>query len=324
MNQPSSGRYFELSTRHIAPRERREFWRHTMLNRSDADFRPDAATDGFSASVRGFIGDAAELRYGELASGVLRRDASRCRRDGGDEILLSAVVSSGDQVRYQDGGQEFTVPAGTFLVTDMSVPFALEMGCFNTINFRLPRAAVTRAIGARVKPRVLPATPLTTLLVEQTVRFAEAMPAMDDAARQVALDATVSFTLAALRLEARTEPWDDSEQSDGLWLASERFIERHLDHPDLGPNMLARVLRCSRTQLYRLFARHDVAVMDHIRGRRLNRCRDMLNDPACILPIAEIASLCGMDNPAAFTRGFRRRFGCTPGELRREARETRT
>jgi transcriptional regulator GlxA family with amidase domain len=144
---------------------------------------------------------------------------------------------------------------------------------------------------------------------------------MDDLARHVALDATADFAIAALRLETRAAPWDDGADRSGLWLAAERFIARHLDRADLGPDLLARALRCSRTQLYRLFARHDVTVMDHIRETRLARCHEMLTDPACKLPIAEIAALCGMDNPSAFSRGFRRRFGRAPGEIRRQGRQ---
>jgi AraC-like DNA-binding protein len=129
---------------------------------------------------------------------------------------------------------------------------------------------------------------------------------MDDAAREVALDATADFALAALRLEIETDPWDDGAHWRGLWQAAERYIERNLDRADLSPDTLAHALRCSRTHLYRLFARENTTVMDYIRETRLNRCREMLADPARHLPIAEIATLCGIDNSSAFSRGFRR------------------
>ena len=145
------------------------------------------------------------------------------------------------------------------------------------------------ARGVRASPsllggRLLTETPLTSLLFGQLVRLADTLPEMDDPARQVALDATADFAIAALRLETRAAPWDDGADRSGLWLAAERFIARHLDRADLGPDLLARALRCSRTQLYRLFARHDVTVMDHIRETRLARCHEMLTDPACKLP----------------------------------------
>lgn len=321
---PTAVRYFEHSTEHLAPHERREYWRDTMLNRSDANFSADATRHNFSASAHGYVGSAAELRYGTLDVGVLRRDAARCRRDGGDEILLTALISAGDRVRYLDDGGELSVPAGKFLLTDMAVPFALEIGRFPSINFRLPRTSVIRAVGEfpkRQSGRLLPAAPLSSLLFEQMVRYAEAMPAMDDAAREVAMDATADFALAVLRMETRNAAWHDESVWPGLWAAARRFIARHLDRADLNPDIVARALHCSRSQLYRLFARHGTTVMDHIREARLRRSRDMLADPACRLPIAEVASLCGMDDPSAFSRAFRQRFGCSPVDVRRQARQ---
>jgi AraC-like DNA-binding protein len=322
-NALATGRYFALSTDHVAAPERWEFWRDTVLDRSDADIPADASARGFSASVTGYIGGRAELRDGRSDAVILRRRAARCRQDGGDEILLSALVSIEDRVQYQNNTTAFSVPTGRFLINDLAVPFEIDMARYRSINFRLPRAAVAHAVRAwpgGFSGRLLPESPLASLLFAQLVRLADALPEMDDAARQVALDATADFALATLRLEAQSAPWEEAAHWSGLWLAAERFIERNIDRAELSPDTLARALRCSRTQLYRLFARHDVAVMDHIRDMRLNRCREMLADPDCRLPVAEIASLCGMDNPSAFSRGFRRRFGCSPGELRRQAR----
>ena len=326
MNRAPSGRYLELSTDLVTANRRREFWRDTALNRSDADFPADTTGREFSASVRGYVGDRAELREGKSGPVILRRDAARCRRDGGDEILLSAIVSADAEARYRSNSTAFLVPAGRFMVNDMAVPFEIEMPCYRSINFRLPRASV--ASGVLVRPgwlseRLLPETPLGSLLFGHLVRLADQLPAMDDASREVALDATANFAIATLRQVAQADVWEAGARWDGLWLAAERFIERNLDRAELNPEMLARALRCSRTQVYRLFAHHGLAVMDYIRDRRLGRCRDMLSDPACVLSIAEIASLCGMDNPSAFSRGFRRRYGCAPGDMRREAHRIR-
>jgi AraC-like DNA-binding protein len=46
----------------------------------------------------------------------------------------------------------------------------------------------------------------------------------------------------------------------------------------------------------------------------------LLADPACRHSIAAVAWLCGFEDPSAFSRGFRRRFGCQPRDVRRIAR----
>jgi AraC-like DNA-binding protein len=332
VGQAASRRYFALSTECVAPRDRRVFWRDTVLDRSDADFPPDAGSHQFSASVLGCLSDAAELREGRSGAVMLRRGAARCRQDGGDELLLSAIVSTDRPAMYQSGDVVLKVPVGRILVNDLSIPFAIDLARYRSINFRLPRIAVSRALGrspACLSGRLLAETQLVALLVSQLARVAEALPTMNDDARGVALDATADFALATLRLETSETGWrspdgvarDDEAPWRGLWAAAHRFIERHIDRADLNPDMVARALSCSRTQLYRAFARHDTTVMDSVREMRLTRCRDLLADRDCALPIAEIASLYGLDNASAFGRGFRRRFGCTPGELRQRARE---
>jgi AraC-like DNA-binding protein len=317
------GRYFELSTDRVGPADRRAFWRDTALNRSEPDFPLDGEVRGFSARVHGFSGVASELREGRSAGLTLRRTASRCRQDGGDEIVLSGIIASDGPAQYRSGDAAFAVPVGRLLINDMATPFGIVMRRYRSINFRLPRAAVASAINhdpSILAGRMLPASLLTGLLFSQLTQFADAMGGMDDAARQVALDAATDFALGVLRLETKAALWEEGAHWNGLWQAAQRCIEGNLDRQELGPDMLARALRCSRTHLYRLFARNGATVMGYVREARLARSRVMLADAACRLTIGEIALLCGFDDPSAFSRSFRHRYGCPPGDVRREAR----
>jgi AraC-like DNA-binding protein len=273
--------------------------------------------------VRGFVGVASELREGRSDAVVMRRSAARCRQDGSDEIMLSFIVSSGGPAHYRKGDTALRVPAGEWLINDSAVPFTIAMPRYRSINFRLPRAAVSSAIGedpAVLAGRLLPATPLNRLLLGYLTRFVDSLREMDDAARPVALDAATDFALATLRVEPRGGVWEEGIHGNGLRQAAQRFVEGNLHRQDLNPDMLARALHCSRTHLYRLFAGNGGTVMGYVREARLERSRAMLADTACRLTIGEIAQRCGFDDPSSFSRGFRRRYGCQPGDVRREAR----
>ena len=87
--QTASERYFALSTERVAPRDRRVFWRDTVLDPSDADFPTDAGGNEFSAAILGYLTDRAELRMGRSGAVTLRRGAARCRRDGGTAATKS-------------------------------------------------------------------------------------------------------------------------------------------------------------------------------------------------------------------------------------------
>lgn len=318
-------RYFKLSTGAVPPGDRQAFWRDVALNRSDADFPSDGRPHWFAAQVRGLLGDGSgsELREGQSDAVIMRRTVARCRQDGIDEIMLSFLVSSEGPGQYRRSDTTFDIPAGGIVVNDSAVPFSVIMPRYRSINFRLPRAAVATAIGgdpAVLAGRLLAATPLNRLLFGYFTQFADAMEEMNDAGRQVALATATDFALAALRMETRGGVWEDGAHGTGLRRAAQRFIEGNLHRHDLNPETLARALHCSRTHLYRLFSGNGETVMGYVREARLARSRAMLADAACRLTIGEIALRCGFDDPSAFSRNFRRRFGCQPGDVRREAR----
>lgn len=102
--------------------------------------------------------------------------------------------------------------------------------------------------------------------------------------------------------------------------AAYRYIEQHLHLPTLTPERIADAIHCSRTQLYRLFRHESQTVKAALREARLNRSLGYLEQPEVTLSIGEIAHACGFPDQSTFGKLFRRRFGRTPGEVRRAAR----
>lgn len=85
---------------------------------------------------------------------------------------------------------------------------------------------------------------------------------------------------------------------------------------------VAAALRLSVGYLHELFRGAEMAVAEHIRRRRLERCRDDLADPQHAgLQIAEIALRWGFRDMPNFSRNFRREFSISPREHRAFAAE---
>ena len=80
---------------------------------------------------------------------------------------------------------------------------------------------------------------------------------------------------------------------------------------------LRRTIGVSRSKLYRAFyERRGVAAA--IRDARLDRARQRLAAPFDrALSLSQVAHLCGFDNYVSFSHAFRRRFGMSPGDVRR-------
>ena len=95
-----------------------------------------------------------------------------------------------------------------------------------------------------------------------------------------------------------------------------RHVHEHLHDGEMNADTLAQRFRMSRRYLYKLFAARGLSPADYILGARLERCRDLLADPACVRRIGELAHAHGFADTSAFSHAFRRRFGVSPSEWR--------
>lgn len=102
----------------------------------------------------------------------------------------------------------------------------------------------------------------------------------------------------------------------------QRYIDGCLENPGLTVEAISAHFRISRTRLYGYFAPYG-GVAAFVQERRLAVAFLKLTDP--MEPprsINAIAGAVGFQSESAFIRAFRRRYGMTPGEARRERGKT--
>lgn len=111
----------------------------------------------------------------------------------------------------------------------------------------------------------------------------------------------------------------------GVKQAQLRRVQQHimenLHDPNLSPVSTAAVFRMSRRYLYNLFALASTTPAEFILGTRLQRSRDVLRDATqSARQIGDIAYRFGFSDAARFSHAFRKRFGASPSEYRRQGR----
>jgi AraC-like DNA-binding protein len=96
-----------------------------------------------------------------------------------------------------------------------------------------------------------------------------------------------------------------------------RFIEAHLNDPELNATAVANALEVSPRYLRMLFAADHETVSGYILRRRLEECaRHLANSLWRGQTITEVAFAGGFNSVAHFTRVFRQQYGVTPRQYR--------
>lgn len=97
------------------------------------------------------------------------------------------------------------------------------------------------------------------------------------------------------------------------------YIITNLSNPDLDVAAVAEFCGVSLGYLHNIFLKESTTIGGLIRGLRLQQCRKDLRNPVLRKQsIIQIAMRWGYNNPASFTRAYRRLFDISPSEDRRK------
>ncbi|CEJ12113.1 Transcriptional activator FeaR [bacterium YEK0313] len=296
----------ELTTAGVAPPGRLDFWSETALRRMRIVRRPSAAA-AFSARLCRMAGGGGEVWDHYSDAVCVERSAAHCRADGGGEIYVGLIVDGHSQVRH--GDRRLRLHAGDLYVTDFARPVEADWSRHREVGVVVDRA---RLAGATPAGGLMPQGGPVRLLASHLRALAAEARRLSDEERAAAVDVAVRFALLALRSGGAAGDPPDAP----LVAMARRIIAERYGEPDLAPARLAAMIGCSRATLYRLFEAEGVGVAEAIWTMRLDKARATLAaEPGAA--IADIAFRCGFLDQANFNRMFKRRFGATPGEVRR-------
>ena len=99
-----------------------------------------------------------------------------------------------------------------------------------------------------------------------------------------------------------------------------RYIEESYGDPSIRVTEIAKTVNVERGYLYTLFMKNlGLSPQEYLLKFRLTKATDLLNHTE--LSIDKIALECGYQDPATFSKAFRKMFGIPPGRFRKRIRE---
>jgi AraC-like DNA-binding protein len=314
-----------IDTAVVPAGERLDFW----MESSCAAYVPlqirSADRGAFWARMWAYeLGPLHVYRIAAAANTMIR--TSRAVAAGDPECIDLSVVMRG-QLNSAQQGRSGVARTGDVISKETSHPAILcADDPFETVVLRVPRALLrdhATQIDSRTAVTISGKTRLAqaaaTLLPELAVGLENGTIGPGDEAEIVESVVDLIRSLYVVPSSAG-EPRTLRSRAEIL-LAVESFIEANLGDPDLTPEQIARASFISRRYLHKLFEAEGTSVCGWIRAARLDRCRRDLMDPALShQTILAIATRWGLPGPQHFSRVFRTAYGCSPRELRREAK----
>ncbi|MDH7942545.1 helix-turn-helix domain-containing protein [Pseudohongiella sp. SYSU M77423] len=275
-----------------------------------------------------FFAELESYNYGSIVTSVCntvssswRRSPLDAARNGVDHFLVQFYVRGSGEYTTDSRGLTRFKP-GDIYITDATRSLLTHTEDLQNFTLWIPRNLLEPLVtdpdalhGMLLKADDPSATILRTYLAS----LHEQAPGLTVAQAQAMTQPTLDLLVAtldqnpAVRNEYRHR---SSVSSVASLMAVKRYINQHLDHPDLGPDKIAHACCMSRATLYRLCGPLG-GVQNYIQQQRLKKVLAALMDTKLRhLSIAQIAGFWGFHEPSTFTRIFRRVFGVTPGEAR--------
>lgn len=288
-----------------------------------------AALASLSLSCR-IVGPSV-LRFGDvtartLPSGtqlaLLRASAQTITAAGEAPSASIAIIFHGaGRGRISAGARTCEFADGDLSVCDLRSGWSMDLReDFELLFMEIPRDRLFGRLGRhRVEfPSVLGAT----------VAAAAARPVMRTLAANIAAVDIADFTsveIATLELVASALLGEAKADGEALTLVQSGHLRRvyaaievRLAEPDLSMADIARQENLSQRYLQKLLERQQTTFSNHLRQRRLDRCRlDLVDPDHADESIAEIAFRWGFRDQATFSRAFSAAFGRTPRETRK-------
>lgn len=291
----------------MPPQSRHLFWREIIAEAFPGMtvYAPEGISADLSRWKLGSVG-LARARSG-------RAHISRIANRNAGNVIVH--LQRRGRLTMTHGGGAVSAAAGDIVIADDSRPYAIEISEGNEcLILQLPAAELGEALAGRdCHGWLLRGDDPNVAFLGHMLQGLWGQRELYDS-----VDGGVGDLLAdAARLVCRCSPSSAMTRIDGT--APVEYALRHLDDPALGTAMICEATGLSPRAVQKAFLRHAALTPTaFIAERRLARAADLLG-VGDGRSITDVALEVGFNDPAFFSRCFRRRFGIAPRDWRGRA-----
>jgi AraC family transcriptional activator of tynA and feaB len=322
--QSSANLKVVFDTSRVHERDRLAYWRDEAAKAYVAHEFSTSVGRGFNGKIRAGAIGGLELAHFSCDECAVRRTTT-CLKSATDDDILIGMPLTGRILVHQDG-RDSIAAAGSIYFLDPRRPFSFEIRHgIQSMVLKVPRVELQARVG---EIGALTARPLTNRNPERALVSSFIDMLVD---RVGVLDEPTGNKIAHQLLDLLALAFDAEMPDRHATLSSSRatallrlkcVIEARLHESEFKPATAAAAAGISVRYANALLAQEDTSLERFIVHRRLQHCRNVLEDPEEIgRPITDIAYAHGFSDVSHFTRRFKAQFHCSPGEYRTRATE---
>src|ERR1700742_4111441 len=251
----------------------------------------------------------------DLACDTVRVDRTELdiRRDGMEYYFVVAQLAGGSTIIQND--RVVNAAAGELVLLDSTKPVTLVgVQQAQWLGLQFPRQNLVSHLGfepqggMRGRGQRQAARILSQLALDPVGNVEPAVASADDYMRLVIYDLLGALFAPPAPLCSR--------HTDKLFARVCGIIKDRFADPNISPSEVAAEAGISLRYLQKLFTVRGSTCRHHIYSARLDHAARLIERRALIKtsqPLSDIAYACGFRDYTHFARGFRQRFGTTPG-----------
>lgn len=294
-----------------------EAWREWVTGihgHFDFDF---AAGNSYQGDVVHQHTSAYQLVHWSGEAETLTRTHSSVRRDprGTYELLVPLHGS----LKVEQAGEVGWVRTGEMALVPVDTPLRLSHATdVSSLTLVAPAERIEQRLSRRTgsSHRTLGQVGLPRVVRDLIITLGEQREHLTGSEFDSACDRVVDlFCLAVTGADEQPDRYGDTAVRNSI----ENYIRSHAADPELTVSTMANTIGWSVRYIQTVLARSGTTATELIRNERLDLARTLLSSRShAALTISAIANNAGFTSSSAFSYAYRRRFGCSPSDSRRE------
>ncbi len=300
--------FFSIEASQVGERRYYDAWRETV--RPVYDVEPTSDATSRLEGVRCWLVNQLIFSDVTISPQSFHHHSRHVSRE--DSNYLSLQIYRYGSARGVNADQPFAVVPDEVHIFDFSREFRSVTRASGVAGVIIPHQAVGYSPGKHpAHLRFDIRSPAGRFLAQAFFSVMNQLPELRQGASRLLADGFCGLISGLLVPEADGETRSQKHRAD-RYDAMRTYLDAHLNDPDLGIEELCEKFGASRPSVYRYFAGVG-GVAHYITQRRLDRTlHQLMSGPASRGRVHEIARRWGFDDPAHFSKLFRRRFGVAP------------